>query len=70
MSWLLKHGCRLLDQDSRGRTVLHWACSEGSTGVVKQILDSRYGPQLVRTVDFAVRTPLDVGEGACLRRST
>ena len=62
----MKHGSRLLDQDSRGRTVLHWACSEGSTGVVKQILDSRYGPQLVRTVDFAVRTPLDVGDwGVC-----
>ena len=60
-NWLLSNGGRLLDQDSRGRTVLHWACSEGATKVVKLILDSRYGPQLARTVDFAVQTPLEVG---------
>ena len=41
--------------------MLHWACSEGSIQVIKLILDSRYGPQLVRTVDFAVQTPLEVG---------
>ena len=40
--------------------MLHWACSEGATQVMKLILDSKYGPQLARTVDFAVQTPLEV----------
>ena len=56
----MKHGGRLLDQDSRGRTVLHWSCFQGSTAIAKVILDSKYGPQLARTVDFAIQTPLEV----------
>ena len=56
----MTHRARILDQDSRGRSVLHWAASEGSTTVVKYILDSKYGPQLARTIDFNRQTPYDV----------
>lgn len=56
----MNHRARILDQDSRGRSVLHWAASEGSTTVVKYILDSKYGPQLARTIDFNRQIPYDV----------
>ena len=39
---------------------MHWAASEGSLQTVKLLLNTKYGFQLSKTVDFERHSPLQV----------